>query len=275
MQKLKKFIDIARFCWNFGASLSSKLTLTYLLTKPAFDFFKIDTENLYELPCKFHNKEFTLYLRQVDVIILREMFEWQDYKPIMSNLEPKIIWDIGANIGLASLYLSCLYPSAQFIGFEPSAKEREIAQKNYRNLSQASQIKELALGKENTEATMLIDVTRVGGQHLEMYNPNADDRWQRETVSVRCAASLIATDECPLPDLLKIDVEGAEHDVLLGFGAFLSKIGYVVMEAHSRDLYERCSELLINCGFDRHYEMQKGETDVYFLWFKNRNVARD
>src|SRR6266481_9024844 len=39
--------------------------------------------------------------------------------PELSPIEPRIIYDIGANIGIASLYFAIRYPRARFYGFEP------------------------------------------------------------------------------------------------------------------------------------------------------------
>lgn len=267
MNKVKKFVEIVKFCWSFGETLSAKIRLIYLLTKPAFNL-KTNVERIYRLPCVWKGRKMLIYLREVDVIILREMFEWQDYKPAMPNLNPKVIWDVGANIGLAALYLSCLYPKAVVIGFEPSPNEIEIAQEHYKLLPSGSELKPLALGKENTDAIMLIDTSRAGGQHLEMYDLQADEKWQRQKVTLRRADSLIKSGECPRPQLLKLDVEGAEFDVLLGFGEFLNEVKWIVMEAHSQNLYEKCYKLLSDHGFEQRHKASKGNTDTYFLWFE-------
>ena len=49
-------------------------------------------------------------------------------------LEPKVIYDIGANIGVASLYFACRYPGARLFGFEPVPDNFEVCQRNYANL---------------------------------------------------------------------------------------------------------------------------------------------
>ena len=53
----------------------------------------------------------------------------------------------------------------------------------------------------------------------------------------------------PIPDLLKIDVEGAEYDVLLGLGDISQKVKGIVMEVHSTVLWEKCSSFFPKMAF--------------------------
>jgi hypothetical protein len=54
----------------------------------------------------------------------------------------------------------------------------------------------------------------------------------------------------PAPDVLKIDVEGAEHDVLRGATSLLSEHRpAVIVEVHSQLLEHECLELLLGAGY--------------------------
>jgi len=267
MNKIRKLLEILYFAVSFGKNVRSRLFLFYLLLRPAFGKSKSNIEHVYQLYCQFNKKEVNLSLRPVDVIILREMFEWQDYK-VMQKYEykPKVIWDIGANVGLAGLYFYCLYPEAMIVGFEPSDKEYNLACKNYKNIPR-HKIFNIALGKENTSANFLSDTKRAGGQCLEMHRPNADYFWERKQVSVRRAESLIEAQECDIPDMLKIDVEGGEYDVLTGFSEYLHYVREIMIEIHTTDLYEKCRSLVEQYGFRIYQEEKKGNTDVRFVCF--------
>ena len=58
-------------------------------------------------------------------------------------------------------------------------------------------------------------------------------------------------DEGFVPDLIKIDVEGAEQDVLLGSHRIIAdRMPHLIVETHSADLEERCSSLLVEAGYN-------------------------
>jgi len=51
-------------------------------------------------------------------------------------------------------------------------------------------------------------------------------------------------------DFLKIDVEGAEYDVLVGAGGLLNGLAQILVEIHNRENAERCQRLLRAYGYE-------------------------
>ena len=52
------------------------------------------------------------------------------------------------------------------------------------------------------------------------------------------------------PDILKIDVEGSEHDVLVGASLLIMRFHpKIIIETHSSILREQCTEMLQNLGY--------------------------
>jgi FkbM family methyltransferase len=69
-------------------------------------------------------------------------------------------------------------------------------------------------------------------------------------VSLRSLDSLIAERKYPAPQIMKIDVEGAELDVLKGAMKTLqTKWPILFIEAHSRTLAAECTRLLADIGY--------------------------
>ena len=46
------------------------------------------------------------------------------------RVEPQVIWDVGANIGIASVYFAAMYPRAEVYCFEPLGDNLELLQRN-------------------------------------------------------------------------------------------------------------------------------------------------
>ena len=128
-----------------------------------------------------------------------EIFENQCLFFETNNQKPKII-DCGANIGVSILYFKRLYPDSQIIGFEPDPKIFKILQENLRfcNNDQVSYKK--AVWNEETSINFLPDEAD-GGKITE--------EGQLTVQTVRLSDYLSEN-----IDFLKMDIEGAEHDVL-------------------------------------------------------------
>ncbi len=66
-------------------------------------------------------------------------------------------------------------------------------------------------------------------------------------------------------DLLKMDVEGAELEILEAAGEVLPRIAAMVIECHGRSLRRRCIDFLRARGFRCVFEEDKRSGDAYFL----------
>jgi FkbM family methyltransferase len=145
--------------------------------------------------------------------------------------KPRVFWDIGANLGFYS-WVVRQYPSIeQVILFEPDPTNFNLITKTIRRnkISNCRPMK-LALSNETGEALFLVDrASGATGSLQSVSNATHPLSLQREyrmteTISSRTATvdSLISGG-LPAPDLIKIDVEGAEQLVLLGAQRCLSQ----------------------------------------------------
>jgi FkbM family methyltransferase len=82
-------------------------------------------------------------------------------------------------------------------------------------------------------------------------------------VDIRRLDSLVQGQEIPPPQVIKVDVEGAELDVLLGaVGVLRASRPLVFLEAHSAALEEACSQELARHGYRiRRLELNPGGED--------------
>jgi precorrin-6B methylase 2 len=62
---------------------------------------------------------------------------------------------------------------------------------------------------------------------------------------------LVFEDGCEPPDLIKLDIDGGEHEALLGAEAVLRRFGpRLIVEVHSKELETRCQRLLGRYGYE-------------------------
>lgn len=165
------------------------------------------------------------------------------------NLEGKIIFDIGAHIGYHSIYFSRLVgKNGKIFAFEPHPKNIErlrlILEKNKNELDNISVYDFAVSDKIGTEEFNLnedIESGRSSGNFIG----HADTFWDRsvylekgfnktsvKTFSIDSLKDNLSIDK--LPDIMKIDVEGAEYLVLLGAKQILkTKKPILFIEIHS------------------------------------------
>lgn len=137
-----------------------------------------------------------------------DIFLRNTYRFCYTGKNPVII-DCGANIGMATLFFKKLYPGSRIIAFEPNPFAFRLLEKNI----SINRIKNVVLYNEalsTTEGTVSFFMnddkgTLIGSLIRERGGNITFD------VKARKLSDVIAEIN---PDLVKIDVEGAEHEII-------------------------------------------------------------
>lgn len=155
-------------------------------------------------------------------------------------LHPKVIYDLGANVGVSSLFFASLFPKATIYGFEPLPENFEICLMNYQGIPNPSRIFPWAIGSRTGQATFDCKNDSRGGR-LESTHPDPNLQTIAQIqVKIVSVADLIGKEGLPPPDFLKIDVEGAEYDVLEGLAGYADSVGSIYLETHGDNTKHNC-----------------------------------
>jgi len=144
------------------------------------------------------------------------------------------ILDVGGNIGLASLYFKLQFPESQVTVFEPNP---ELIPYLKRNLQDTD--------VEILEKAVWIDEGEVNFQLNESDSSQVDSIKGQVRVNTVKLSRILAK-EGPI-DLLKIDIEGAEVQVLLEAKLHLGKVKNLFVEYHSYLNTPQNLSLLLGC----------------------------
>ena len=187
---------------------------------------------------------------------------------IPKGFDPSCVWDIGANIGAASLYFSDRFPQAEIHCFEPVPENYAMIVRNIQGLDRVRP-HEFALGtKEGTFEIRASDsALNLGGFS---FHDAGTAKARGFEVRVRTPQAVIADGTASAPDLIKIDVEGAEHDILMAFEPrALERVGWITGELHGNRSFELLE--FLSQWFDIETKKTMGKRLFNFL-AKNRRI---
>lgn len=136
------------------------------------------------------------------------------------------IFDVGAHIGMTALEFSDNFPFAAVYAFEPGTDNMRRLDANLVGAPKIQRC-QFALGAKPGTARLLIEP-----DHPSMNRLTHTEDGQSEIVAVSTIDKFCAEQGIPLIDILKIDVEGAELDVLSGASSMLcsGNIGLIKAE---------------------------------------------
>ncbi len=160
--------------------------------------------------------------------LLHEILLNEDYYFACDSECPTIV-DGGTHMGMAIYYFKSLYPHARITAFEPHPALRAIAEENKsRNGWDDVEILPLALAAARGEATFHVSENwSMAGSLVERRAGLGDEV---STVSVNCVP---LSDYLREPvDFLKLDIEGAEWEVLEEASPWLPNVGQMFCEFH-------------------------------------------
>jgi len=259
--RLHRLRLIASFAWGRGHSLQDRIRLAYYAGfKPAFAARGLTTyspEKLLRFKLRAPVRDcFTVRSRDSgdDIGTIVEFFSRlrrlvpQD----LPALEPRVVYDIGAHIGIASLFLATYYPSARFLGFEPLRSNYNVCALNYEGLAGSKAFPWAISASSGTQAFRFGEGDLRGGCLAGGAPPLSTSLRDQVQVEVRSVHDLVVTGKFDPPEFLKIDVEGAEFEVLTGLGVGERSVRRIWLETHGPEVRARCIEWLGAHGFAIH-----------------------
>lgn len=154
----------------------------------------------------------------------KELFGEEIYRFQSASDRPYIL-DCGSNIGLSLLYFKRLYPGAEIVGFEPDPAIHACLERNVRAFGHAG-VTLLRKGVWSSATTLTFAQEGADGGRIGDLEPGDKGTVSIETVRLR--------DFLDRPvDFLKIDIEGAEGEVLGDCRDRLGNVRRLFVEFHS------------------------------------------
>ena len=186
-----------------------------------------------------------------------------------------ILWDIGCNIGLYSVYAA--KKNHLVYGFEPSFFNLEVLARNINinNLSEKISILPIALNDTNKMSKLRLTSDVWGSAHSTFdKNYTGDGSIINEEITYQTVGfsmdDLVKILNLPYPDNIKIDVDGIEHLILKGGKKILSNAKSVLVE-NSNNFFEQTEgtkNILKETGFKISDEVKIDTNFTNQIWKK-------
>jgi FkbM family methyltransferase len=154
-----------------------------------------------------------------------------------------VFYDLGANVGFYSLLASVLVGNGKVFAFEPlPANVRYLRKHLDLNRIKNVEVFEMAMSDQAGQASFQEEETRAMGRldaggTIQVVTATLDSLLQEQVIDP--------------PGFIKMDIEGAEFQALLGARACLAKYKpKILLATHGKQVHRECCELLRSWRFD-------------------------
>lgn len=169
-----------------------------------------------------------------------------------SDTESPIILDCGSNIGLSIFYFKSIYPSSKIYAFEPDPVIFRVLEKNISS-NNISNVELINKAIWSSETTLQFSSEGADGGRINTGNDT-------NLVSVGAVKLSECLKQVDKVDFLKIDIEGAEVEVINECINFLKDLKFIFIEFHSfssrKQFLGHLISLLEEIGFRIHIHPQ-------------------
>jgi FkbM family methyltransferase len=180
-------------------------------------------------PYAFRNGARLRIGRGVDHVPIIEVFLRRDYGTIPPGAT---VLDLGASTGVFAVYAAATAPHARIVAYEPMPSAYALLVENVELNGARVACHNAAVAGSSGETQLYVNGDGLFFPSLLAPASGAG----AVTVAAFTLEAIMERDELDAVDLLKLDVEGAEYDVLYGAStACLARIAEIRMEVHDLD----------------------------------------
>lgn len=190
-------------------------------------YLRLKTKNTKSLQVPGIKNEIHLRKDADDIKLFKQLLIHKEYE-FKTSLAPEFIIDAGANIGLSALFFAQQYPNALVVAIEAEKENYELLCRNTKNYPN---IQSLNAGLWYKSTTLEVTSQNVGStgfmvNETDPTNPNGLKAWSTQDILEKYNRVYI--------DIFKIDIEGAEKELLMENTSWLQNTRIVILELHDR-----------------------------------------
>ncbi len=270
---MKHYIILTIFKLIFG--------INFLIIKITKKDFLLKLKEFYESKCyttiKILNKNLVFFTPNsltkwlVNTMLTKETetINW-----INSFKKKKIIfWDIGANLGLYSIYAAIKHKNILIYSFEPSVNNLRILSRNIfiNNLKKKIIINQIPLTNKKDKYLTMSQRSFIEGDALNTFGEkfNFEGKKMKSTHNYQIYGttidSLVNKKSTQLPNYIKIDVDGIEHLILSGGKKLLKNKNILSIIIEINDKFKKQHKSIFRILKKCNFKLYKKEQNYNLL----------
>ncbi|MDD5173073.1 MAG: FkbM family methyltransferase [Patescibacteria group bacterium] len=175
----------------------------------------------------------------IDVCTINGIFIIEQYKNATENYNNTtnpVVIDLGANIGLFSIYTKMKIPNAEIFAYEPVPKNFDILLENIKK-NDLKKITPYCLGISGKEEKRYLYLEDSVSHSIYLNNQNKG----KQCINITCITleKILRDNKIDICDILKIDTEGSEYEILYNCSRnTLERIKKIILECHHIKSFE-------------------------------------
>ena len=211
------------------------------------------------IPVRWNETGFVVYadlFRNINFVARRnwieEIEERRSFATLIGKFQPKVFWDVGANIGFYSLIFLHHTSNGIVLAFEPDQRNLDLLRNTVRrNAIDTLRIVPLAVDKQSGEATFFLDDITGASGSLVPENHFISEQYGQVPLQTNVRTTTLDEQlhRSPRPDIIKIDVEGADLAVLQGGRQMLETCLPIVLYEATQRKFPQTRDLLQSIGY--------------------------
>jgi FkbM family methyltransferase len=196
-----------------------------------------------------------------DVLVYRSIFYHHEYLLSDLNVEVRSIFDLGAYTGISAIYFATQYPSANIIAVEPESSNFCCL---LRNVSGLSRVMPLNAAVWSQDTRLFVHNADEHLPHWAFQTSPRKDHRSIEGVEAVSIGSLMSRFGLSAIDIMKMDIEGAEHEVFSeNSDGWIPLVKCLAIETHDR-FRQGVDALVTEKMAKNHREMgRRGENRIF------------
>lgn len=207
------------------------------------------------LELKLKNSEFPILMRThtSDRDVLGQVFIQKEYEPIeLSN--PKMILDLGANVGYSSAYFLSKYPTTNVLAVEPDPGNYEVCCRNLAPFGPRATVLHGAAWTERTKLVLDKGTFCDGREWSTQVKAATETSAGSADIDAYDMSTLIDLCRVRKIDLLKIDIEKSELELFSrSTEIWLPSVRNICIELHGPD----CEEVFFGALSSYSYRLSR------------------
>lgn len=254
LEKFFRYLSLSQSCISFKDEFATLVWIFFRISLYLFRSLGFKEKVLYELFYSIYRPIITVKNKAGlfkcrawtdDILVVSPDTEFELSK--FFSLKGGIFVDVGAHIGKYTIMVGKGQNDGEIISIEADKENFEMLQRNIalNNLNNVHALN-LAAFRENGEITFYKTVS----PHTSGYSVYSKGHECAIKIRATTLDSVLSDFQFDRIDLIKIDVEGAEYDVLFGAKKTLEKTKMVIFESIWGPSSDKCKEFLTMIGFE-------------------------